>query len=288
MANTKLTEAKGYNINNIIFSKPSTHEIPNKNFTYQRISISTHNEDNTIGDLVLKTERLFSFGISENTSFDGKSNGYVMPICLWTRDGYTPEEKIWTDKFNEIVEHAKNHLLKSKGEIGKWELDISDLKKFNPLYWKKEKGEIIPGTGPTLYCKLILSKKNGEENILSQFYDTMGVDIDPRNLMGGKFCYVRAAIKIESIFIGTKCSLQIKLWEAQVDLLDNGMRRLLPSTNERPSSFREEINDNSEDYKDDYKDDYNNDDGFIQDCGYINNMEGYEDSVQRIPVTKRY
>ena len=42
------------------------------------------------------------------------------------------------------------------------------------------------------------------------------------------------AIKIESIFIGNKISLQVKLYEAVVRRLDQGMRKLLS----RPTSSK--------------------------------------------------
>ena len=45
----------------------------------------------------------------------------------------------------------------------------------------------------------------------------------------GKYFFVRAAIKIESIFIGNKISLQVKLYECEVKIADQGPRRLLSS-----------------------------------------------------------
>ena len=44
----------------------------------------------------------------------------------------------------------------------------------------------------------------------------------------GKFCYVKAAIKIESIFIGAKIALQVKVYEAEVRMIESGTKRLLP------------------------------------------------------------
>jgi len=43
----------------------------------------------------------------------------------------------------------------------------------------------------------------------------------------GKYCYTQAAIKIESIFIGSRISLQVKLYEAVVEPTSTGMKRLL-------------------------------------------------------------
>ena len=43
----------------------------------------------------------------------------------------------------------------------------------------------------------------------------------------GKYCFTTAAIKIESIFIGSKISLQVKLYEAVIEPQSSGMKRLL-------------------------------------------------------------
>ena len=236
--NTQLTTASSFDVNQLIFSQPQPGTIPNSvpPIAYKRVNISIRNPDGTVGDLVLQTEQLFSFGVSANRDPTTQQiNGYVMPLCLWNRDGATAAEKKWTDMFNAIVESCKQHLIDEKEEIEKYDLDESDLKKFNPLYWKREKGKIVSGTGPTLYCKLIVSKKDGNERIISVFYDgDTGDQVDPMQLMG-KYCYVNAAVKVESIFIGNKCSLQIKLWEAQVSVVESGMKRLLqPSATFKP------------------------------------------------------
>lgn len=235
--NTQLTKASNFDVNNLVFSQPQTATIPNSKppINYKRINISVKNTDGSIGDLVLETERLFSFGVSANRNPETQAiNGYVMPLCLWNRDGATNAEKQFTDVFDGIIEKCKHHLIQEKEEIEKYDLDMAELKKFNPLYWKREKGKVISGTGPTLYCKLIVSKKDGNERIISVFWDgESGDQVDPMQLQG-KYCYVKAAVKIESIFIGNKCSMQIKLWEAEVNMIEKGMRRLLNPSGSNP------------------------------------------------------
>ena len=224
---TQLTAATGYDVSRMRFSQPVVGTIPNSvpPIVYKRINISTQNSDGTIGELVIPTEQIFSFGVGENTNPDsGKVNGYVMPLCLWNRDEPTKAEKEWTTTFDNIVEKIKAHLLENKEEIEQYNLEMADLKKLNPLYYKREKGKIVEGTGPTLYAKLIVSKKHNK--IATMFFDADGNTIDAMNLIG-KYSYVKGAIKIESIFIGNKISLQIKLYEAEVKLMDTGMKRLL-------------------------------------------------------------
>lgn len=221
----QLTSASGYNTSMMSFSEPFTGAIPGSNLQYKRISILTQYPDGSQGPLILPTERVFSFGVSENIDQgSGKVNGYTLPLCLWNRDGPTKNEKEWTTTFDNIVERCKDHVLENREELGQYELERSDLKKLNPLYWKREKGKIVEGTGPTLYAKLIVSKK--QEKIISEFYDQDNRDIDPLSLKQ-KYCTTKAAVKIESIFIGTKISLQVKICEAEIKLMQSGIPRLM-------------------------------------------------------------
>ena len=94
----------------------------------------------------------------------------------------------------------------------------------NPLYIKRDKGKVVEGASPMLYAKVLQNKKMG--TITSIFYDENGRDLDPMALMN-KQCYVKAAIKIEGIFIGSKVSLQVKLHEAEIKMKESGVKRLL-------------------------------------------------------------
>ena len=241
--NTQVTPIKGYNTNKIMFSEPILGSIPDSKpkIEFKRINISTKNDDGSIGELIIPTSRLFSFGVFENTSQEtGKVNGYTFPLCLWNKDGHSDEEKEFTDLFDKIVSKCIDHLVENKEEIDMFDLTHSELNKtkggLNPLYWKKEKytnekGKTemrnVPNSGPTLYTKLIFSKKN--DKFLTHFFDNNDEPINALDLMG-KFCYAKAAIKIESIFIGSKISLQVKLYEAVVEPITNGMKRLIRPT----------------------------------------------------------
>ena len=132
MYSTQLTSANGYNSKNIIFSKPEVGTIPGSipKISFKRIRIGTKHDDGTTGDLIMETPpNLFSFGLQENRELGtGKINGYVLPICLWNKNGATVEEKKFTDVLESIVNACKQHLLNSKDEIERYDLDASDLK----------------------------------------------------------------------------------------------------------------------------------------------------------------
>ena len=234
--NTQLSNPETYDVKRMVFSKAIKGESaeggPKINF--YRIMVNTQNEDGTVGELIFPTSELFSFGVSANVAMDGSGtvSGHSLPLCLWNKDNPLPVEKAFSSKLDEVVERVKDHLLEpsTKAEIQKYDLDRSDLKKLNSfIYWKKEKGVVVEGTGPTLYPKLIESKKTGK--VITSFFDAKGEELDPFSLMG-KYCYVKAAIKIESIFIGAKINIQVKVYEAEVRLIEQGTKRLL----KRPAS----------------------------------------------------
>jgi len=216
----------------MIFGKPMPQKNPPN---AKRIMISTRNEDGSVGDLVICTPEVFSYGVSPEYAYGDEIKkdiiGYTLPLCLWDKNGATPGEKRFTDMLDEVFEHCKHHLIAHREEIERFELELSDMKKFFPsLYWKKERGKIVPNKGPTLYLKMIASKKDGYQ-ILSKFYDKdSGDEVDPMQLIG-KYCMSTCALKVESIFIGAKCSIQIKLYNAEIALLEKNITRLL-----RPSA----------------------------------------------------
>ena len=243
--NTQLTTASGYNVSNIIYGKPRDGSIPNSSVTFKRVQMGTRNPDGSIGELILPTERLFSFGLSPNVNMTtGKTDGYTLALCLWNMDSPTKQEKEWTDTFNQICEHASNYILDHRDDVGKYELEKADLKKFNPLYLKKEKGKVVEGSSPMLYAKVTQNKKN--DTITSMFYDTNGELMDPMTLLN-KQCFVRAAIKVEGIFIGSKVSLQVKLHEAEIKMKDSGIKRLLRPELPTEKSSKDDSKDASKD-----------------------------------------
>lgn len=225
--NTQLTNALTYNVSNMVFSKPIVSNIAGSaQMTYKRIMIATKNPDGTQGDLVLNTERLFSFGIGTRNPEGDVKDGYQITLSMHNRDNPTPNELLWIKTFNAIIDKCKDYLLQTKDQLGLYELSKEDslLKNCNPLKYKKDKGKVVEGVPPILGVKLI--ERKGE--IISMFHDERGNTIDPLSLFK-KHCHVTAAIKIESIFIGSKLiAIQIKLYEAQVRLVDTGLKRLLP------------------------------------------------------------
>lgn len=229
MENTQLRSASGYNTDDMTFSKVVVTKIGDTGMTSKRINIGTKNGDGSEGELVFETEKLFSFGVSENEDKATKKiNGYTMALCLESKDGATQSEKDFINTINNVVEKCKDHLVKNKKELKLNDLERSDLRKLNPIYVKKgEDGDPVEGATPTLYAKLLMSKKNGVNKIITEFFDPdSGENLKALDLIG-KYCYVKAVVKIESLFLGSRISLQVKLYEAEVKLINTGVKRLL-------------------------------------------------------------
>lgn len=232
MNNSQLSETKNFDTSRLTFNKPEERKIPGTNMSYKLIKIGVKNKDNTRGDLLFSTPRVFSFGVQDNTSPNNTNqlNGYKFPLCLFNRDGASPEERDFVTAFSDVIEECKNHLVKNKGSVGKYDLEKRDLKSLNPLYYKKENGRPLLDKGPIFYVKLMTSKnkETGGFNILSLFSnEDTGKDIDPMDLHN-KQCWARACIRFENIFIGSRISIQVKLWEAVVKPKDGARKRFLP------------------------------------------------------------
>jgi len=228
----QLTLPKNFNENNISYEAPVVGSVKDTTIKFRRIPITYKYADGTKGDLIIPTSKLFSFGPCENIDpTTKKSNGYVFPIVLANKNGQTKDETDFINVFNKVVDLSKNYILKNKKDLKIPLVDESDLKKFNPIFYKKDKetGEIADDALPTLYLKLAVSKKDGVERILSNFYDSLtGNEINPLDILKQR-CYTTAAIKFESIFLGSKISFQVKLYESDVEMVDTGSKkRLLP------------------------------------------------------------
>ncbi len=243
--NTQLTQVSDFDTNCIVFDKPVVGNLPNSTMTFKRINIGYKNSDGSIGECIIPSEKLFSFGVQENKDMaTGRVNGYQAPLVMWSRGGATDKEKAFTDLFDEIVNKCKNWIVSDEGKDSteNYEIEINDLKKLNPMYIKKEKGKAVEGASPTLYCKLIHSKK--DDKILTEFYNEEGVVYDARGDLMNKICEMTCGIRFESIFVGNKISLQVKLIEAEVVLRQSGSSRRLLTT--KPKIVRRVSSDSDE------------------------------------------
>lgn len=243
MSNTNtIVNPMNFDLSNMKFSKPEVNTLPGKNISYKRIKINYEN-NNDLTDLVLESPpNLLSWGLDENRDMNTNAlNGYQLSINLWSRNNVSDQEKEFVECIENICNHTKQHLVDHREEIERYDLELADLKKMNPLYWKLEKGTRVPDRGPTLYAKTIFSKK--ENRINTVFIDeTKQQRVDPMSIFK-RHCFVRFALKIESIYIGHTISLQLKLTEVAFRPKDVPLRSQLcpdvPLSFDAESSKRE-------------------------------------------------
>lgn len=212
------------NFDDIVFHKPEVNEIKDqKGLTYMRQRLGLKNEDGTIGDLVILTEPCFSFGPQVNTPASGKPY-HSLPLCMWGLNGGSPQEMAWVDTYNKLMEHLKKYLVENRDDIDKYDLEMGDLKKFNPMYYKRDKGKIIEDVAPKLYPKLLESNKTGVMTVFSDVNTNRDFEFDEVLKQKGTY---QAAIWLESVYVGTKLSLQQKVTEVDVELQQKEKKRLL-------------------------------------------------------------
>ena len=228
MSNSFLITPSTFDATKIQFSKAEENQIPNQKLTFKRIKIS-YEQDNQLTDLVIRSPpNLLSWGL--NPQYDmisGQLNGYQLPINLHNRNGASEEELAFTECIHTVVDTSKKHLVATRNEIKKFDLEYGDLKKMNPLYIKlDEKGNPIKDKSPCLYAKCIYNKK--QDTISTVFVNELTREKEERPLdLVGKHCFVTFALKVESIFIGTNISLQLKLVEVFYRPRDNNLRSLI-------------------------------------------------------------
>ena len=233
-----------YDTDNIIISKATENSIPNQpNLKYKRLMISTKYDDGNIGDLLLSTEEVFSFGVSENTAVGNPNevNGYVFPLCLYNKSGASDRERKWVESFNRISDYIQEYIKQNKKELDVTDIITKDhmLDEINPLFYKKDN----PSQGPVLYAKLLVSRNKPKDdgNVSEKFnIRTMFTNMDdpednvqyvnPMSLIK-KYCFAVGVVKLECVFVNKKTvKLQVKLREASVRLLDREPKRLLRPT----------------------------------------------------------
>jgi len=225
MFDTQLSDFHNFDYDSVIFYKPETINLSDSQNVFRKIKICVKNRDGTFGDLVFSAPKnLFSFGIQELRDNHGCVSGYIMPISLWRKKEPTPEESQFIQVLQSIIEMSHDQVQKYISE------DI-DTKRFSPLSFKKTDESLgEEKKSPILYTKLIYNKK--DQKISTLFIDeNSNLEVNPVGILNKK-CYVTGAIKIESIFLGDKVTLQIKLYEAIVRVMKQG-KRLLSNDNRK-------------------------------------------------------
>lgn len=252
--NTQLIDPEDFSPSRIIFDDPVAESIPGQPGTNYRVNIGYKNPDNTEGFLILGFDSCYCFGVSENVDMNSKAlNGYNVAISLYDINGATPKQQKTVEALTDILQQCKKFILKDSTQEAMGKIDDddkileTDLRKINLIFWKKENGKPNQELGGTIYPKMIWSKartdpktnKQIESKMMTRFYSEDDIDedgnpceVNPLDYVGKRF-QITPAIKIESIFIGAKISIQCKVYEAFVKETASGPKRLLKYRPER-------------------------------------------------------
>jgi hypothetical protein len=237
------------NIDKIVSSPPNAKSIPNSGMTYFLIPLgydySNNNENPRIDTFYLELPKVKCYnGIIINTpKITNNSNNqqkldfkpqYQMCISFSTL-GY--DIKDFVLKFNKLYMKLASIVDANKifCKLPKFNLRDPESLLKNPLYYQQdpETKEYIPGKSPTLYCKLF---KRDFGNSLSEktlFITPSKKEIDWKNLFN---CEIELCplLSIESIYVGSKASIQMKMVSAIVTNINprNSVSRQISSLTE--------------------------------------------------------
>jgi hypothetical protein len=253
MTTPEVTFMNNFDTSSIILQKPKD-KIISPTIQYKSIGISKRYSNGRIGDLLIATPPLFSYGVDEDKSFDevkdgesAKIKGYKLSMNLYDRYEPTDEQLQWVDKFNEMCTEMCNQILNMKDSIGQCDLEMRDFLKygriFNPIFYKRDKitKKVVDGAQPQLYIKLsgFFDKEHGNYVSHTDFYDDVtGNALDFMDVFQQK-CMIRGIIKVDYIYVANNSiKLQLRLYEAGVTLQNNNRSRLLqPLEVQIPNTF---------------------------------------------------
>lgn len=197
--------------------------------------------------LVFSSEEVFSFGVSRNT-LDTNNISYQISLCLYDRESPKDEEIKWAAKYEELASICRDYLKKSEFKKLKGVIDT-----MKGLSWKGN--EIGDADGPKLYPKIMFNQK--KEEFITVFTDENedeNDDIikDPRTILD-KRGRVRVALRFESIFVGSKVALQVRVNDVLISSwIEAYKSRALITRRGRPSTFNKnsKVSDKSEEESD--------------------------------------
>lgn len=154
---------------------------------------------------VFPSEEVFSFGVSQN-SLDTNGVSYQISLCLYDRETPKDNEIVWASKYEQVAGVCRDHL-KALDKRLKGQADL-----MKGLSWKGN--EIGDLDGPKLYPKVMYNQSKDE--FITVFVDDTDELIEDPKLILDKRCKIKVALRFESIFIGSKLALQVRVNDAAI------------------------------------------------------------------------
>ena len=242
---TELIDLSEFNIANLFFDTPQEMEIQQGNKTIKYFKLNIGNQTKAgVGEFVFNIPHFcHSFGIEEFQNEAGKATNHSVSLSLIDKNATSEEQEQQMNmvkKFTTIIDRIKDQLVACKKEIKKPTLDKNDLKTLNPMRQSVDEDGNPKDSAwyfsPKLMERKIYNKEDPSDvqiKIETQFFledqfDEKGdpVEISPLEFLGKKHFKFRGAIKLENVYIGSKISLQCKIYDGCVKTVSNERKRL--------------------------------------------------------------
>lgn len=204
-----LTEIEDFDFRRIVFSEPQYNN--NNNSIIIKIGVSNANND-SIHDLVISSpQNMLSFGLQEIREKDADTIvAYQLPLCFHHKSKWTNMEAKFVEFINKFTDICHDV---AKQELSSYNSSSDqDITFIHPIVYKKQANN--ENVGPIMYVKMLLNRYSNQ--FISVFIDEKtNQEVDPLLFLNKK-SFVTAAIKLESIIIGKKITLRMKLYEVVI------------------------------------------------------------------------
>ena len=185
--------ADNFDEHNVVFKPIEKHTQP---VPYQRIDIK-YMYDGEEKPLLIKTHRMFSFGVLENKDpKTGETQNFSMPFVTYdVKEGKTEQDEKFIEMIETITRLCKNNVIQNQESLKKKPIDIESL-----CLLKTRKDN-----APAMFVKLRTRYGSKPIEIETSFKkkSKSGITSIKTLDMIRKKCMVIGAIRINSIFIGS-------------------------------------------------------------------------------------
>jgi hypothetical protein len=238
---TELIDLSNYSLDRLFIDSVVENEIQqgNKTIKYYNIQLGSRNSSG-VGEFVFEIPyQAHSFGVEEFQNEKGQVTNHSVSLSMVDSSNPTEEQLALVRNFTAIAEKIKNHLLTVKKEIKKPTLDLSELKKFNPMRQPVDE-DGNPKGDAWYFSPKLMSRKNYDEKdefelkIETKFYlddqfDSKGepVEISPLEFLNKKHFKFRGSIKVDKVYIGSTITLQCKVYDGVVQSVENKRKRMV-------------------------------------------------------------
>ena len=182
MSTKKCLSPEKFDIDDLVFGDKIEGEMKDGT-SFKKIPISVKRPDGSVGPLIMVSDTIFSFGVQRDTKYDT----YTVSLALCDKDKPTRKQRQFVEAIRDII-------------------SACDPKPKSCFYGNED--------NPIMYLKLDFDKRCGE--FTTKFYERKTMEdkkstkeIKPEKYIR-KYCQVKVAVKIDSVFVVKGATLQVK------------------------------------------------------------------------------